>query len=166
MLGYDVLKIARSEFGSNRKNRSNRFLTVVQYCIDMAIALREAGRVCKQDARLIYVVGRESKVLGISFCNSELIFLIATEILGYKCLLRQERAFKNRYGKNIVEDILHFSRGVQVRNDIDAVEQEARQLAVDFLLAKVKATAKSDTVALLREAVEKASFVMKSEEDK
>ena len=166
LLGYDVLKIARSEFGSNRKNRSNRFLTVVQYCIDMAIALREAGRVCKQDARLIYVVGRESKVLGISFCNSELIFLIATEILGYKCLLRQERAFKNRYGKNIVEDILHFSRGVQVRNDIDAVEQEARQLAVDFLLAKVKATEKSDTVALLREAVEKASFVMKSEEDK
>lgn len=166
LLGYDVLKIARSEFGSNRKNRSNRFLTVIQYCIDMAIALSEAGRACKQDARLIYVVGRESKVLGVSFCNSELIFLIATEILGYKCLLRQERAFKNRYGQNIVEDILHFSRGTHVRNDIDVVEQEARQLAVDFLLAKVKSTTKTDSVTLLREAVEKASLVMKSEEEK
>ena len=166
LLGYDVLKIARSEFGSNRKNRGNRFLTVIQYCIDMAIALCEAGRTCKQGARLIYVVGRESKVLGVSFCNSELIFLIATEILGYKCLLRQERAFKNCYGQNIVEDILHFSRGSRVRNDIDVVEKEARQLAVDVLLSKVKSTNKTDTVALLEDAVEKASAVMKSEEVK
>lgn len=166
LLGYDVLKIARSEFGSNRKNRGNRFLTVIQYCIDMAIALCEAGRTCKRGARLIYVVGRESKVLGVSFCNSELIFLIATEMLGYKCLLRQERAFKNRYGQNIVEDILHFSRGARVRNDIDVVEKEARQLAVDILLSKVKSTNKTDTVALLEDAVEKASTVMKSEEVK
>ena len=166
LLGYDVLKIARSEFGSNRKNRGNRFLTVIQYCIDMAIALCEAGRTCKQGARLIYVVGRESKVLGVSFCNSELIFLIATEMLGYKCLLRQERAFKNRYGQNIVEDILHFSRGARVRNDIDVVEKEARQLAVDILLSKVKSTNKTDAVALLEDAVEKASTVMKSEEVK
>ena len=166
LLGYDVLKIARSEFGSNRKNRGNRFLTVIQYCIDMAIALCEAGRVCKQGARLIYVVGRESRVLGVSFCNSELMFLIATEILGYKCLLRQERAFKNRYGQNIVEDILHFSRGARIRNDIDAVEKEARQLAVDFLLLKIKSTTKADTVTFLEEAVEKASSVMKSEEMK
>jgi len=166
LLGYDVLKIARSEFGSNRKNRSNRFLTVVQYCIDMAIALCEAGRACKQRARLIYVVGRESKVLGVSFCNSELIFQIATEILGYKCVLRQERVFKNRYGQNIVEDILHFARGARVRKDIDAIEKEARQLAVDSLLSKIKTTTKTDAVALLEEAVEKASSVMKSEEAK
>lgn len=37
-LGYDVLKIAKNEFGSNRKNRGNRLLTVIQYCIDMALS--------------------------------------------------------------------------------------------------------------------------------
>ena len=54
-LGYDVLKIARSEFGANRKNRGNRFLTVIQYCIDMALSLNEAIRVCKNGSRMIYV---------------------------------------------------------------------------------------------------------------
>jgi hypothetical protein len=32
-----VLLSARAEIGSNRKNRSNRFNTVTQYCIDMSI---------------------------------------------------------------------------------------------------------------------------------
>ncbi|HRF93979.1 MAG TPA: hypothetical protein PLZ51_02230, partial [Aggregatilineales bacterium] len=30
--GYNILQIAKSEIGSNRKHRSNRFLTVIQYC--------------------------------------------------------------------------------------------------------------------------------------
>ncbi|HXX81402.1 MAG TPA: DNA methyltransferase, partial [Thermodesulfovibrionales bacterium] len=36
VLGWDLLRVARSEIGSNRANRGNRFYTVVQYCIDMA----------------------------------------------------------------------------------------------------------------------------------
>jgi DNA modification methylase len=32
---YNILKVAHSEFGSNRKNRGNRLLTVIQYCLDM-----------------------------------------------------------------------------------------------------------------------------------
>ena len=47
----------------------------------MALAINEAMRVCKYNARLIYVVGRESNVLGIPFCNSELIYIIGTKIL-------------------------------------------------------------------------------------
>lgn len=108
-LGYDVLAIAKNEFGSNRKNRGNRLLTVIQYCIDMALSFKEAVRTCRQDARMIYVVGRESTVLGYSFCNSRLIFEIATEIFELPFLLRQERVFKNRFGQLIYEDILHFA---------------------------------------------------------
>lgn len=37
-LGYNVLEIAKSEFGANRKHRGNRFLTVIQYCIDIALS--------------------------------------------------------------------------------------------------------------------------------
>ena len=37
---FDILKVAHSEFGSNRKNRGNRFKTVIQYCIDMELAIR------------------------------------------------------------------------------------------------------------------------------
>lgn len=37
---FDLLKVAHSEFGSNRKNRGNRFRTVIQYCLDMELAIR------------------------------------------------------------------------------------------------------------------------------
>ena len=37
---FDTLKVAESELGSNRKNRGNRFKTVIQYCLDMELAVR------------------------------------------------------------------------------------------------------------------------------
>ncbi len=37
MLGWKPLVSAKSEIGANRKFRQNRFLTVVQYCIDMSL---------------------------------------------------------------------------------------------------------------------------------
>ncbi len=52
-LDCDILAIARCEIGSNRRNRGNRFLTVIQYALDMTLALREMVRVAKADARLI-----------------------------------------------------------------------------------------------------------------
>src|SRR5262249_52850376 len=61
-LGWDLLRVARSELGSNRKHRGNRFLTVIQYCLDMANVLRELKRVCKAGSRVIVIVGRESNV--------------------------------------------------------------------------------------------------------
>src|SRR5947208_12976005 len=61
-LGWDLLEVARSEIGSNRKHRGNRFLTVIQYCLDMTDAILELRRVCTDGARIILVVGRESNV--------------------------------------------------------------------------------------------------------
>ena len=52
-LDWDVLAVARSEIGSNRQNRGNRFLTVIQYCPDMALAIRETARVTKPDGKLL-----------------------------------------------------------------------------------------------------------------
>ena len=70
-LDWDVLSFARSEIGSNRQNRANRFLTVIQYSLDMALALRELARVARPGARLILVLGRESFVRGGRFFNGE-----------------------------------------------------------------------------------------------
>lgn len=39
LLGFDLLHVAASELGSNRKNRGNRFRTVIQYALDMEAAL-------------------------------------------------------------------------------------------------------------------------------
>lgn len=84
LLGWDPLKAASSEIGANRKHRGNRFLTVIQYCMDMAQVLNELARVCKQEAPVVFVVGRQSSVLGCSFRNSYLIESLMRESAGYQ----------------------------------------------------------------------------------
>ena len=163
-LGYDVLAIAKNEFGSNRKNRGNRLLTVIQYCIDMALSIKEAMRACCQNARMIYVVGRESNVLGYSFCNSRLIFEIATEIFQLPFLLRQERAFKNRFGQMIYEDILHFQNAkIEKFLSEEEIEDAARSIAVRILSEKAQMYPDSKNIELIFEAIKRAENVNRSE---
>ena len=70
LLGWDLLRVAKSEIGSNRANRGNRFLTVGQYCIDMSRALREMFRVLKPGGKAVLIVGHESRVLGVPRASS------------------------------------------------------------------------------------------------
>ena len=89
-LGYPVLKIAKSEFSSNRKNKGNRLLTVIEYVVDMGLSLREISRVLKPGHHLMLVVGKESHVLGQPFSNSEIVWRAAVDVLGMTPLLRQQ----------------------------------------------------------------------------
>ena len=107
-LGWDLLHVAKSEIGSNRKHRGNRFLTVIQYCLDIAQMLAELRRVCKPNARLVLVVGRESNVLKTRFYNGDIVSRIGVHCAGLIAEKRQERVFINRFGTAIVEDVLHF----------------------------------------------------------
>lgn len=107
-LDWNVLAFARSEIGSNRQNRGNRFLTVAQYAMDMVLAIRETARVTKTSGHLIFIMGRESTVRGTSFFNGEIVAELAVRGVGLELERRQERRFQNRYGVCIYEDILHF----------------------------------------------------------
>ena len=107
-LGWDLLRVARSEIGSNRANRGNRFYTVVQYCIDIARAMQELARVLKPEGRAVFIVGHESKVLGAPFCNAEIVEQIALRTGFFDIPLRQQRVFTNRFGEAIREDILNL----------------------------------------------------------
>lgn len=163
-LGYDVLAIAKNELGSNRKNRGNRLLTVIQYCVDMALSFDEAIRTCRDGARMIYVVGRESNVLGYSFCNSKLIFEIATQIFELPFLLRQERVFKNRFGQLIYEDILHFENS---KTEFSLCDEEiisaARSIAVKMLFEKAQRFPDSKNIGFIAEAIKKSDKINRSE---
>ena len=107
-LGWAPLGAARLEIGSNRKFRQNRFLTVAQYCLDMMLVLRDLARVCRLDARLILVVGRESNVRKTQFYNGKLVASIARSSGQFEIVQEQERAFVNKFGSRIFEDILHL----------------------------------------------------------
>ncbi len=128
-LGWDMLSVARSEIGSNRKHRQNRFLTVVQYCLDMTEVLRELRRVCKEGARVVVIVGRESNVRKTRFFNGEIMAALATRCAGFHFLSRQERVFMNRFGEQIYEDILHF----HVRSSGSTGIEEPRVIAREVL---------------------------------
>lgn len=163
-LGYDVLKTAKAEFGSNRKNRGNRYLTVIEYCIDIALALKECIRVSKVGSRIIFVVGRESNVLSVKFCNSELVYNIGCEIFGFDFILRQERQFKNKFGQIIFEDLLHFiitdnSKSIKNNDNIIAMSRCIAKRALERGLVN---NTNEDHINLLNEAISKIDLIKPS----
>jgi hypothetical protein len=109
LIGWDVLSIAKSEIGANRKNRQNRFLTVIQYALDMFDVLAEMKRLLRPSGRAIVVVGRESHVRGVSFKNGVLVAALAIGGAGFHLAAIQERKFLNKFGEIIYEDILHLT---------------------------------------------------------
>jgi len=109
-LGEEPLGIAKAEIGSNRKHRQNRFLTVIQYCLDLSAVFDELWRLLSRDGHAIFVVGRSSNVRGVPFPNGELIAAIAELSGQFKMKEREERSFTNRFGERIWEDILSFRR--------------------------------------------------------
>ncbi|MFB6980050.1 DNA methyltransferase [Streptomyces scopuliridis] len=110
-IGWNVLPAARTEIGSNRKNRQNRFLTVIQYCVDMMQALCEMERLVFEAGNVVLVVGRESRVRGVAFSNSEIVASLAELLPNLQFARWQERKFTNRFGVVIYEDILSFEVG-------------------------------------------------------
>ncbi len=147
-----MLKVARSEIGSNRKHRGNRFLTIIQYCLDMSQVLYELARVCRPGARLIFIVGRESTVRGTRIFNGEIVAEVAHRVMGFDLILRQERVYLNRFGQRIFEDILHFLPPASDVNDrfltgarevarevLEAAHPTAPEKAKDDIKAAIKA---------------------------
>ena len=128
--GWDLLRIAKSEIGSNRKNRGNRFLTVIQYSIDMLQAFFEMRRVIKANGRIIVIIGRESRVRHLSFQNHKVVSAVALGGAGLKLISRQERKFINRFGEKIYEDILHFMPKGSL---VNAPDEFARSVGIHFL---------------------------------
>ena len=110
LLGFDLLHVAASELGSNRKNRGNRFRTVIQYALDMEACAESFALSLKQRGQLVLVVGRESSVRGISIPNSRLVTDVVTSSGSFNQEGSFERCFTNRFGASIYEDVLLFRR--------------------------------------------------------
>ena len=126
-LGFLPLVAAKSEVGANRKFRQNRYMTAVQYCMDMGLFLVEAGRVARPDGVMTIVLGRESNIRSVTFKNGEIISAIAVEGLGCELLSWHERKFMNRFGNSIYEDVLSIrlkdvssEQAVQIGRDVGA----------------------------------------------
>ncbi len=135
-LGHTPLSAARAEIGANRKFRMNRFITVAQYCIDIALFFGEAAKILRDGCPMTIVMGRESKVRGVSFKNGALVAAIASDGLGGEITSWNERSFLNRFGATIYEDVLTIIPRENPPSLIEAVGRsvgtEALRSALDY----------------------------------
>ena len=144
---FDILKVAHSEFGSNRKNRGNRFKTVIQYCIDMELAIRSFWQALKPNSKMILVVGRESNVRGTPFYNGQLVIEIIEKINGFSEIKTLERQFTNKFGMNIKEDIIIATKTKDLTNSLNG-----RTIATSHLERSLK-TSQNGVHSDLSEAI-------------
>lgn len=158
LLGWNILDIAKSEIGANRKHRQNRFLTVIQYSMDMLEVLHEMKRLLRPDGRAIIVIGKESNVRGLSFKNGMLVAAIASGGAGFQLETRQERTFKNKFGEIIREDILHLVPGSSNVEDDD----NFARLVASWYLVTASQNGDEEVRREALEAKERASTVQKS----
>lgn len=150
---YDVLRVAQSEFGSNRKNRGNRFKTVIQYCLDMEQSICAFGNVLKTNGKIVLVLGRESNVRGVPFYNSRLVMEILQISNGFSDVRIAERKFMNKFGEHIKEDLIIATRNA---SKLD-VGNHGRIIAVNHLksaLNKADGGIRSDVKNAILEASE------------
>ena len=158
-LNGSVLPSAKAEIGSNRKNRSNRFNTVTQYCIDMSMVFNEMNRICKKGSRVIFILGRESQVRKTAFFNGEIVSEIAYKCCSMNLINRQERVFMNRYGMHIYEDILHFES--TKKKNLKTIES-TKNIA-ENVLASVMSTAPNESQADLQDALDRITDIQPSD---
>lgn len=147
LLGFDILKVAESEIGSNRKNRGNRFKTVVQYALDMGDTVASLVKCLKKNGILILIVGKESNVRGIPFSNSRILLELSESIGTFDNVVLRERAFINRFGKNIKEDIIVLRKNGQLLR-----QNAARDIARSHLESALS-IASGDVADNIREVI-------------
>ncbi len=154
---YDILGVAYSEFGSNRKNRGNRLLTVVQYCLDMEASINNFWHSLKDGGKLVMVIGRESNVRKTPFYNGEIISELILEMGGFGIVGREERSFGNKFGQRIFEDILIFEKvKLEVPSPKNAVSIAERHLR------KAEKIAPKDVICDFKDAYMKLNNVKPS----
>ncbi len=156
LVGFDMLKVAHSEIGSNRKHRGNRFLTVIQYCLDLEQALKSFAQALTPNGLLIMVVGRESRVRGVSIGNSAIAKALIERNGAYSQAVSRERVFVNRFGQSIFEDVL-IARCV----DEPDIGESARDVANTFLQRGLEDAA-GEVRANIEEALELVASVQSS----
>jgi DNA modification methylase len=128
IFNFDILKVAHSEFGSNRKNRSNRFKTVIQYCLDMESAIRSFWKSLKLNGKIVLIVGRESNVKSVPFFNGQMVIEIIEKCGGFIEIKNLERKFTNKFGNNIKEDIIIATKSTELSNNLFSQEISVRHL--------------------------------------
>lgn len=97
----------------------------------MLDVLMEMRRLLRSSGRAIVVVGRESRVRGVSFKNGVLVAALAVGGAGFHLEAIQGRKFLNKFGETIYEDILHFTPHLHEKTKIASIAQAVAVWSLD-----------------------------------
>ena len=105
--------------------------------MDISHVIYQLRRVCKPNSKIIFIVGRKSNVRKTSFRNAKLLKEVFKS-QGFILEGSQERVFKNKFGKSIYEEILRFSCGKSLVDNLEQGIDKARKISVKFLKENLK----------------------------
>lgn len=131
LLDFDLSLVALSEFGSNGKNRRNRFLTVIQYCLDMAQALASIRNSIAEHGKVVITIARESNVNQTTFYNGKIIKDICQQTHLFSVVDESQRFFQNKFGLTTHEDVLTLAPNKIIINE--EIDKSARLVATFHL---------------------------------
>lgn len=154
--GWNILNVAQSEFGANRKNRGNRFKTVIQYCIDIEEALHSFWHSLSETGIMVIIIGREPNVRNSPFYNGLIVKEIIENAGGFNSVSDHERAFINKFGEKIKEDIL-----VVQKASVPPVKTVGNKIAIRHL-EKALTTASGEIKPDISAAIASADTVLAS----
>jgi hypothetical protein len=108
--------------------------------------------VSKPEALIIIVIGRSSSVQKTTFYNSDIITRISKEVFGMTLHKKQERAFQNRFGQTIYEDLLFLGQNTGFSSDIPAITEKSKEIGKS-ILSEALDRAPSDRIDHLNSAI-------------
>ena len=94
----------------------------------MEQVLESFWRCLEDNGLIVLVIGKESNVRKVQFYNGYIVKKIVEGMGGYESTTNYERAFLNKFGKNIKEDI------IVIRKDISPPSaSKAKEIAIEHL---------------------------------
>jgi len=126
------------------------------------LALEELCRVCRPGARIVIIIGRESKVRRVSFANGEIIACLAEFIPMMNHIRWHERCFVNRFGERIYEEILAFE---VTESDVVSIDKPyAAEVGRQMLLAGLALSSSNEVAAEIEDAIKQSPKILPSPE--
>jgi len=104
------------------------------------------------------VIGRESNVHRTPIYNGAVLQQLATDVVGLRTALVQQRTFRNKFGRAIHEDILHLELGPARAGDLVARARDVGSSVLDAARARVP----DDRAHYLQAALARAAAVAPS----
>jgi hypothetical protein len=123
----------------------------------MGQAVQELSRVIKENGRAVFIVGHESRVLGVPFYNADILERIARASGLFDVVLRQKRVFLNRFGQEIREDVLNLERRHSISDQMTPLTL-GRTVAREALKTGLPVVAEGNS-ELLGEAIERVNEI-------